>query len=118
VAFGLDWPNPDRRPAPPRIWRRWGTGHAGTAEVPLGLAVDGSSNVYVADALNNRIRRIDTNGVITTIAGTGTFSSGPDGVAPALTPIGAPQHLSLDGRGSMFFRDSAGSRARRFGLPP
>jgi sugar lactone lactonase YvrE len=85
---------------------------------PLGLAVDSAFNVYVADALNNRIRRIDPNGIITTIAGTGVFSSGPDGVVSLQTATGAPQHLSLDASGFLFFRDSAGSRARRFALPP
>jgi DNA-binding beta-propeller fold protein YncE len=81
---------------------------------PLGIAVDDSSNLYVADTLNLRIRRIDPNGIITTIAGTGDLSSGPDGVPGAATAIAGPQHLSIDARGFLFFRDSGGSRARRF----
>ena len=46
---------------------------------PRGLAVDGSGNLYVADSGNQRIRRIDAEGVITTIAGTGVRGSSGDG---------------------------------------
>src|SRR5262249_52822492 len=46
---------------------------------PLGLAVDGAGNLYVADYLNHRIRKITTGGVISTVAGTGTAGFSGDG---------------------------------------
>jgi hypothetical protein len=52
------------------------------------LGVDGSGNVYVVDMLNNRIRKISTSGIITTVAGNGTPSYvvpvPPDGTATQL----------------------------------
>ncbi|MCU1238033.1 MAG: repeat containing protein [Candidatus Solibacter sp.] len=64
-----------------------GNGNAGfggdggqAAQAPLnrvaGLIVDPSGNLYLAEELNNRVRKIDTNGVITTLAGTNGFLRG------------------------------------------
>ena len=46
---------------------------------PRGLAVDGAGNLFVADTLNHRIRRVDTAGTITTVAGNGTVGFSGDG---------------------------------------
>ena len=56
-------------------------GPAANAQVayPNGLAFDSSGNLYIADAANNRIRRIGTNGIITTVAGNGTGAYTGDG---------------------------------------
>src|SRR5882762_10446794 len=45
----------------------------------VGLAMDSSGNLYLAEELNNRVRKIDTNGTITTFAGTGTAGFTGDG---------------------------------------
>lgn len=57
---------------------------------PRGISVDGSGNLYVADQLNNAIRKIATTGVVTTIAGTGTagFVNGPVASAQFNQPAG------------------------------
>ena len=49
---------------------------------PRGINIDTSGNIYIADTDNNRIRKVDTEGIITTIAGTGDPDySGDDGPA-------------------------------------
>src|SRR5215469_10968945 len=73
--------------SPPTITTFAGTGGNGyggdggpatsaKVQAPTGEAEDAAGNVYIADTLNNRIRRVDTNGVITTVAGSdrGGFS--------------------------------------------
>ena len=47
-----------------------------------GLAVDGAGNIYIADNQNFCVRKVDTSGMITTVAGNGTEGYGGDGLAP------------------------------------
>ncbi|QSX77104.1 FG-GAP-like repeat-containing protein [Agrilutibacter solisilvae] len=76
------------------------------------LATDLAGNVYIADDLNRRIRKVGTDGVIRTIAGTGdpqrldhpaTFA-GEGGPALAAT-LSAPDRMTVDGAGNLFFHD-------------
>src|SRR5205823_9217325 len=62
----------------PGLGASTGDGAAATLaklNAPLGLALDGSGNLYIADSSNHRIRKVDTGGTITTVAGTGTSGS-------------------------------------------
>ena len=79
---------------------------------PQGLAVDAAGNVYVADEGNYRVRRIDTTGVITTIAGNGEHQSSGDGV-PATEAGLNPAGVAVDGAGNVYVADSYGRRVRR-----
>ena len=61
-----------------------GDGGAATAAElynPWGVAVDGSGNVYIADEVNNRIRKVNSSGIISTISGNGTGGYSGDGGA-------------------------------------
>ena len=78
---------------------------------PYGVAVDGDGNVFIADTLNRRIRRVDTLGIITTIAGTGVRGFAGDG-GPALQAQFTPYGLDVDGAGNVFFVDFHNNRIR------
>ena len=50
-----------------------GAANAANLAFPAGITLDSSGNLYIADAFNSRVRKVDTNGTITTFAGTGDF---------------------------------------------
>ena len=80
---------------------------------PVGVALDGSGNLYIADTINNRIRKVDAAGVITTVAGNGTPGYGGDGGAAVAAQLRYPQGVALDGSGNLYIADSSNSRIRK-----
>jgi uncharacterized protein (TIGR03437 family) len=74
-------------------------------EYPTSVAVDTSGNLYIADEGLLRIRKVGTDGVISTVAGTGSSQSGPDG-APAVSTAVLPYGVAVDSRGTVYFADS------------
>ena len=80
---------------------------------PYGVAVDKTGNLYVSDTDSNRIRRIDTNGVITTIAGTGKAGSAGDGGPAAKAQLNGPYGLVLDRQGNLYVADNGNQRVRK-----
>jgi len=74
-------------------------------------AADGS--VYLSDMLNQRIRRIDPNGIINTIAGTGTAGFGGDGGPATQAQINYPGDIVAAPDGSVYFIDQDNNRIRR-----
>ena len=85
---------------------------------PQGVGVDAHGSVYICDSINNRVRRVDAAGFISTVAGTGETGSGPDGVPATLTKLDGPRGISLDGHGNIFVGEVFGNRVRRFRLFP
>jgi ribosomal protein L27 len=77
-----------------------GTGSSATFNYPRGLAIDASGNIYVADQENHRIRKIATNGVVSTVAGTGGYGN-LDGTGTNAS-IGQPGPLAIDSEGNVY----------------
>jgi sugar lactone lactonase YvrE len=81
---------------------------------PLGVAVDGSRNVFIADVCNNRIRRVDAvSGLITTVAGNGTSGFSGDGGLAINASLSSAGALALDSTGNLFIADQNNQRIRR-----
>ncbi len=83
---------------------------------PKGLVLDSSGNLYIADLGNYRVRKVDTNGNITTVAGNGfnasTSGSYGDG-GPATVASVSPYNLALDKSGNIYIADSQDSIVRK-----
>jgi uncharacterized protein (TIGR03437 family) len=77
-----------------------------------GLALDGAGNLYIADAGNRRIRKVTTNGIITTIAGTGIQGFSGDGGPATVAQLNRPTSV-LFWAGSLYIADSSNQRIRR-----
>ena len=86
-----------------------------TAELndPNGVAADNSGNVYIADRLNNRIRKVDAFGIITTIAGNGTSGFSGDNAAATAAQLGGPRGVAVDAHGNVFIADQGNGRIRK-----
>ncbi|MGI8686766.1 MAG: SMP-30/gluconolactonase/LRE family protein [Acidimicrobiales bacterium] len=95
-----------------------GPATSATFSYPEAVAVDGAGNLFVADSLNHRIRRVDgATGVITTFAGTGEAGDGGDGGAATAARLRQPQALAVDLSGtSLLVADTGNARIRRIDL--
>ncbi|MCI5190579.1 MAG: hypothetical protein D3905_12505, partial [Candidatus Electrothrix sp. AS4_5] len=97
------------------------TGHRGddipTAEAgigsPRGLAVDQAGNIIVADRNNHCIRKIDPNGIITTVAGNGTEGYNGDNIPATEASLYSPRGLAVDQAGNIFIADTIHRRIRK-----
>jgi uncharacterized protein (TIGR03437 family) len=79
---------------------------------PVAIAVDSHGNLYIADGLNYRIRKIDANGIITTIAGTGNAGNMGDG-GPAMSAwLGFVTDLAVDNAGNVYIADYYNAEVR------
>ena len=89
-------------------------GPATSASISLvdGLAADASGNLYIADTNNNRIRKVDTNGIIATVAGGGGQGFGGDNGPAASATLFLPQGVAVDGAGDLFISDTLNERVR------
>lgn len=88
-----------------------GTGSAARFKLPGGVAVDASGNVYVADTGNHLIRKITPEGVVTTIAGSG--SSGSADGAGAEATFNYPEGIAVDNTGNVYVADTNNNMIRK-----
>jgi streptogramin lyase len=80
---------------------------------PYGIAVESNGNLYVGDTGNNRIRRVNLSGRITTVAGNGTCGFSGDGGSAIAATICTPLGLTVDRRGDVYFADENNLRVRK-----
>nr|WP_190888771.1 hypothetical protein [Spirosoma profusum] len=73
---------------------------------PNAITIDNAGNLYIADSYNNRVRKVDVNGIITTVAGTGGLYSGDDGGIAIYTPILQAMDVAVDGAGNLYIAQS------------
>ncbi len=79
---------------------------------PTSLALDTSGNLYICDQFNMRVRKVDTNGIITTVAGNGTQGYSGDGGLAINAELKYPGGMVADTSGNIFFSDDANFRVR------
>ena len=81
---------------------------------PYGVVVDNAGNLFFADFINDRIRRVDAiTDIITTVVGTGTPGSSGDAGPASLAQLNSPAGIAMDSAGNLFIADSANNRIRR-----
>jgi sugar lactone lactonase YvrE len=80
---------------------------------PSGITFDSSDNLYVADSGNNRIRKVDTSGIITTIAGNGTQGFSGDGGQAIDAGLYFPSGITFDSSGNLYIADVNNHRVRK-----
>lgn len=90
-----------------------GPATAATLNYPAGLTTDTIGNIYIAEFFNHIIRKIDTNGIISTFAGTGSAGFSGDGGAPSLALVNKPCYISVDSSNNLYFSDQGNSRIRK-----
>lgn len=101
-----------------------GPGTSAPVGFPTGLAFDHRGNLYIADLFNDRVRKLDLAGTITTVAGTGIRGYSGDGTKASLAqinlgpgpPRSAGQLLAVDAEGNLYIADTANNRVRRMSV--
>ena len=80
---------------------------------PAGLAVDRAGNLFIADPYSSRIRKVNPDGVITTVAGTGTSGFSGDGGPATSAQLGGAPGVAVDADGNLFIADFNNNRIRK-----
>jgi uncharacterized protein (TIGR03437 family) len=79
---------------------------------PSGVALDSGGNLFVADTLNHRVRKISAAGVITTVAGTGVAGYSGDGGPATSGMLDSPMGVAVDSNGTLYIADTGNNRIR------
>jgi sugar lactone lactonase YvrE len=101
-----------------------GTGQAGSspngalaraAQIshPTAIVFDRAGNLFIADFNGNRVRKVDTKGVITTVVGTGRSGHSGDGGPATAADLTSPAGLAIDSAGNLYFTELENNTLRR-----
>ncbi len=94
----------------------WGQDGIATQEILMqaeGIAADANGNLYVADALENRVRKVTPGGMMTTVVGTGVQGFSGDGGPANASQLSSPYGVTFDGVGNLYIADLGNARIRR-----
>lgn len=95
-----------------------GPATAATLYFPCGIFEDASYNIFIADQINNRIRKVDLGGTISTVAGTGSGGYSGDGGAALAAELNQPVFVYMDNWGNLFISDFGNSVLRKIQYTP
>ncbi len=90
-----------------------GLADTATLNMPTGISVDDSGNLYITDEFNFRIRKVDTSGIITTIAGNGTQNFNGDNILATSAGLFPYGNTAIDTNGNLYFVDGNNNRVRK-----
>ena len=96
------------------IGQRGDGGPATAAQLgwPYDVAVDGTGTVYIADEINHRVRKVTPDGIIATIAGTGTAGDRGDGGPATAAQLNQPSAVAVASDGTLYIADRGNNRVR------
>lgn len=89
---------------------------SGQFNSPWGIAVSGDGSLYIADFYNNRIRKIDSIGMLSTVAGNGNASYGGDGGFATAATLNSPASVAIDAAGNLYIADSENNCIRKVNI--
>jgi sugar lactone lactonase YvrE len=84
-----------------------------TLFLPSGIAIDRAGNLYISEWLDNRVRKVDTNGIITTVAGSGVQGFSGDGGSATAAELNLPVDVAVDAAGNLYIADFTNLRIRK-----
>ena len=91
-----------------------GQATSATLSGPMGLALDTTGDIFIADTLNHRIRKVTmSTGLITTVAGDGKAGDLNENIAATSTSLNSPSDVAVDPSGNMFIADTVSRRIRK-----
>ncbi|CAI2719302.1 NHL domain-containing protein [Nitrospina watsonii] len=90
-----------------------GPANRATLKVPAGLTFDKQGNLYIADRENHVVRKVDTNGIITTVAGTGSAGYSGDKGPATEAQLDLPSDMAVDNAGNLYISDRSNNVIRK-----
>jgi hypothetical protein len=93
-----------------------GPATAALLNTPTGVAVDSAGNLFIGDEGNNRVRKVDASGIISTVAGNGTNRYGGDGALATAAGVGGTTGLAVDAAGNLLITGTNDRVLKVFGV--